>query len=320
MNVDNHPILIEKNITTKKIIYFYSNVHLGDIHLGRSYVKWFVDNFDAKFCYSHNYDPEVLSDIDNLLFDNSLWQTLPRGGDIIEKDNCIYLNTWIGSGGLAIGVNFDAIHFIFSKYFNFLIKKGFYCKKSYLPRILPKIDFQHPSLLLKNIDQWFKDKISKRRIFFCNNTPESSQSFHNNLNEVILLISQKYPEFEIYISNQVQPLLTSNNVFYAEKILDKKHTFNLNELSYFSTYCDIIIGRGSGPFTFCEVVENLNKTWVSLTWGDLGPDAFNGLYKFPNQGKYIRTLKPHVHSDAFSFKSWQENIEIALKEAGLNIS
>ena len=34
---------------------------------------------------------------------------------------------------------------------------------------------------------------------------------------------------------------------------------NLNEISYLSTKCDLIIGRSSGPYTFCIVEENYNK-------------------------------------------------------------
>lgn len=274
----------------KKII-FYSNVHLGDLHLSRSYIRWFIENFNTDFTYTHNYDPQVLSDIDHLTFDKNKWRSLPRNGDIIELEEAIFFNTWIGSGGLAMGVNFDAIHFLFSKYFNFLIQKGFSSKETVLPKLLPKIDFKHPSLFIKNIDEWFKNRNCNRKIFICNNTPESGQSFLNNLNQLILIISNNNPQDDIYLSNQVEPLIDNEkNIFYAEKIINKNYSFNLNELSYFSTYCDIIIGRGSGPFSFSEVEENLNKIWLSLTSEHLALDSFNGLNKFKNKGKYIHTL------------------------------
>jgi hypothetical protein len=86
------------------------------------------------------------------------------------------------------------------------------------------------------------------------------------------------------------------NIFYIEYILQKPF-FNLNEISYFSTFCDILIGRGSGPFSFCEVKENLDKIWVSITFPHLEKDAFNGLNKFENKGKYYHTMDANLIFD-----------------------
>jgi hypothetical protein len=283
----------------RKKISFYSNVHLGDIHLGRSYIKWFVDNFEADFFYSHNYDHTVLSDIDNLIFDNQNYKFLPRDSDIIEKENFIFLNTWIGAGGLAVGCNFKAIFILFTKYFNFLKSKGILCKQDSLPDLLPKIHFNHQSIKTKKIDEWFKNRDKNKRILICNNVPQSGQSFTESLNSFIINLSNLYPQYEFYVTNQENPLVSRSNVFYIDTIINEQQKFNLNQISYFSTYCDIIVGRGSGPFSFCEIEENLNKTWVSLTFEHLFSDAFNGFHKFPNQGIYIHSLNEQVFMKAF---------------------
>jgi len=46
-----------------------------------------------------------------------------------------------------------------------------------------------------------------------------------------------------------------------------KNNFDLNEISYLSTFCDVIIGRGSGPYCFSHVKKNIfneNKTYISV--------------------------------------------------------
>jgi hypothetical protein len=45
----------------------------------------------------------------------------------------------------------------------------------------------------------------------------------------------------------------------------KVENSDLNEISYLSTFCDIIVGRSSGPFTFSNVKENIfdgNKAFL----------------------------------------------------------
>ena len=42
---------------------------------------------------------------------------------------------------------------------------------------------------------------------------------------------------------------------------------DLNEISYLSTFCDVIIGKESGPFAFCTIKDNLmneNKTFINF--------------------------------------------------------
>jgi hypothetical protein len=273
-----------------KPIYFYSNTHLGDIHLGRSYIQWFVDNFDAKFYYTHNYSADVLIDNENLEYVSDVWQQLPQSSGVIENDHCIYFNTWIGADGTALGVNFEAIHFIFTKYFNYLIQKGYKCKKNNLEKLLPSINFNSSKIQKNNIDNWFKDKTLNNKIFIANNYVESGQSSNFNMNLLAETLAEKFSNIEYYLTNKEAPVIQNyKNIFYIEDIIQKPK-FNLNEISYFSTFCNILIGRGSGPFSFCEVKENLNKIWISITFPHLEKDVFNGLHKFENKGKYYHTM------------------------------
>jgi hypothetical protein len=273
-----------------KTICFYSNTHLGDIHLGRSYVQWFVDNFDAKFYYTHNYSSDVLSDIDKLEYLPEIWGQLPTSGGIIEDDANIYLNTWIGADGTAMGVNFEAIHFIFTKYFHFLVGRGYKCNKNNLELLMPKINFNSDKVSKNEINTWFNSHKLNKKILISNNYVQSGQSINFHMNTLIEKLAEQFPDIEFYLTNQELPIIKNyQNIFYIDTIINKP-PFNLNEISYFSTFCDCIIGRGSGPFSFCEIEENINKLWISITFPHLGPDSFNGLNKFSNNGKYIHTM------------------------------
>ena len=58
-----------------------------------------------------------------------------------------------------------------------------------------------------------------------------------------------------------------NNIVDANTLVADKTKSNLNEISYISRFCDIIVGRGSGPFCFTHVKENLydeNKTYIAF--------------------------------------------------------
>lgn len=274
-------------------IVFYSNVNLGDIHLGRSYVRWFRDNYDLPISYTHNQPKEVLADIEGIGWIPNECYALDRNGLSIPKNNKLYCNTWIGAGFTALGVNFTAIHHVFSQHVEALRAQGIE-PKGPLPKMPPKIDFTSDHLHIAEVDAWKYHLTDRKRVLIANNFVQSNQAHNFNMNDLIVQLSNERPEIDFYLTNQVEPLLSLPNVFYAERIINSPRPFNLNEIAYFSTFCDTIIGRGSGPFSFCEIEENLDKTWISLTHSHLAPDVFNGLHTFPNKGRYIHNPDPSI--------------------------
>jgi len=280
-------------------VLFYSNVHLGDLHLSRSYIRWFIDNSqDVKFFYAHNQHPNVLCDINIPLILGDLCYRLPRNGDIvtisIDGNDFLALNTWIGAGGLAVGCNFDACHINFTKYFDYLVKNGVKFKFDFLPKMIPRIDFFSSCINKELVDKWFANKKNKRSILIANNRVASNQSTNINMNEYIAKLGLTFPSLDFYLTNQEHTLISLPNVFYIEHITNSQSDFSLNDIAYFSTFCDVIVGRGSGPFSFCEIKDNLDKTWISFTFEHLKSDSFNGLNMFDNNGKYIHTMNTEV--------------------------
>lgn len=280
-------------------VLFYSNVHLGDLHLSRSYIQWFIDHAEnINFFYAHNQHPNALCDIDIPLIQDNFCYKLPQNRDIIKMsikgNEFIAFNTWIGAGGLAVGCNFEACHINFTKYFKYLINNGVSFKSNYLPKLMPKINFSSSCIKREVIDKWFNDKKTKASVLIANNKVMSGQSINTNMNDYVKKIALTFPAIDFYLTNQEHPLISLPNVFYIEHITYSESEFSLNDIAYFSTFCDIIVGRGSGPFSFCEIEDNLNKTWISFTFEHLKSDSFNGLNMFDNHGKYIHTMNTEV--------------------------
>ncbi len=280
-----------------KEIIFYSNVHLGDLHLARPFIKWFADNFvEVKVKFDHNYSPKVFKDIKNVEFSDFGWHDkLPREGDIFcnDEEGIYIFNTWAYSGGLNIGCNYIALQNLFKKYFNFLISKDERFQHisfpSQIEAFVPKIDFTSDQINKNYIDHFFKDAKWHKKIYVSNNYVASKQADNFNMNQLILEISNKFPDTLLILSNKIDPLLLDSlNIIYAQDLVDSKVTdnFDMLEQSYISTFCDIILGRNSGPFTFAEVDENRNKTWITMLYSHINYDAFNLFNIFSHSSEY----------------------------------
>lgn len=272
-------------------IVFYSNVHMGDLHLSRPYVKWFVDSFPfVKISYSHNYDKSIFSDIKNLnIASDEIWQSLPRQGDIFHSEDYSFVafNTWAYAGDVRMGCNYFSLHNIFSRYLELLkqIDERFINFK--LPKyLIPKIEYDRNSPYILNVENWFKNKQNDKKIFVSNNFVESNQAHNFNMSELISEWASNHLNCDFYISNKIDPLVQLDNVYYNTDIINKNGT-DMIEQSYISTFCDIIIGRNSGPFSFAEVEENLNKKWITMSFNSIPQDAFNWFNLFPNEGEYF---------------------------------
>jgi hypothetical protein len=76
-----------------------------------------------------------------------------------------------------------------------------------------------------------------------------------------------------------------DNVVFTNDII-KSNECDLNEISYLSTFCDIIVGRNSGPFCFASTKNNLkdpNKTFYAF--GNKETDCF--VYEVDVECKFI---------------------------------
>jgi hypothetical protein len=132
--------------------------------------------------------------------------------------------------------------------------------ESYIP------DINWSSYDISGIDNFF---LSNNKKFYClisNGDVLSGQSKNHNLNRIIEPIAERYKNVGFILTNSNNKII-KENVFYTDDII-KTDGGDLNEIGYIGTKCDIIIGRGSGPFCFCHNKTAMNdpsKTLISFT-------------------------------------------------------
>jgi len=277
-------------------LYFYNYWHNGDIHYSREFVKDIISktNFDNYF-YAHNNkigllkDIKELREIDFFLIGTDKLNSL----DCFYEDGDIFINTWIGKSAMKytkFGININSNYMIYEEIYKFLNIKLNDDKNIYLPTI--NFDFIDNK---KFIELFFKNRKNKN-ILICNGRVCSGQSTNESLEPFIVKLSKEFPNINFIFtdnSNKVE----ADNIFYTSDIINLGNKTDLNEISYLSTFCDIIIGKESGPFAFCTIKDNLNdenKTFINFCHTQLHVWYTNGNCKYVwtnNYNQIYETIK-----------------------------
>jgi hypothetical protein len=240
-------------------IIFYNPCRNGDIHVSRGYILDIINKLpEHNFFYAQHpfYATKdfLLKDIPNLKLYSGVYNFHDNSSITIDKDN-IYINTWYGQDNFKYfelskseDCSFYILHEIFRnvyKYFNLELDT--------FDKYLPKINFDN--LELDIIDS-FLEKINgfDKKILVCTNPVHSSQSQNFDFNPIINIIASEYPNYAFIITADIQ---TSKNIFKMKDVIDVN--CDLNEISYLSKFCDVIIGRSSGAYTFSLIDENINN-------------------------------------------------------------
>jgi hypothetical protein len=138
--------------------------------------------------------------------------------------------------------------------------------KDYLPTIDYKLYKVNPIIDFLNTKKYIK------KILISNCDVLSGQSHNFDFNPIINYVSDIFPNMLFIITNVMGEKISKNNIIYFEDIVKCGGT-DLNEISFLSIYCDILIGRNSGPHTFCFVKENImneNKIFICFSHENFG--------------------------------------------------
>lgn len=236
---------INKN-QIKKII-FYNNFNHGDIHYSREFIKFFSKELRVPSFVNHKKCPTLLEDTQIPFIHANLYHLNQNG--FYFQNGVLFLNTWIGQeGGKWLHQHPSGCN-LKNNY------KMFFEKAKTLGLKMPDEDHFIPS-----IDYSFfktKDvKINSRSILVANGPCLSGQSKNFNMDEVIIRLAEKHPNYSFYTTQKVNTNL-KNVIDCNETIGKDKNLNNLNEISYISSFCDIIVGRASGPYCFSHTKQNL---------------------------------------------------------------
>jgi hypothetical protein len=259
-----------------KKICFFTNGHNGDIIHSKTFIQDITNQLNVPCFYHHKNNHKVSQDIST-----TVTQIYP--GDyyvkFFELKNILFINTWLwpymydGSySEVNIKTNYQIFDNIYKKINEFL---GTNIQLKNIEEYLPTIDFD---IVEKNNIDKFIEKHLNKKILFCNSSCLSGQtSYNDDMSDFILRLSNEYPNMNFIATKKFES--QRKNIYFTDDII-KINGCDLNEIGYLSTFCDLIIGRNSGPFCFSTIKQNYNNPKkIFYAFGHNQSDCFHGNVK-----------------------------------------
>lgn len=289
----NNHIMLDLNTTINKDIVFYNNFHNGDLHYSREFIKDIYiktkDNYNDYYNY-HKFDnSEVLLDIEKTI-NKAYLPNLPDNRGFYDDGRTIFINTWIGHNNMQYLIKSCSL---FSNYHMFeTIYNRLNIKLEPIEYYIPKIEFDmYNQEYLNNIDLFFKNTKGDKNILISNGNVNSGQAINFDFSLIINTLANDFKSYN-FICTSNTFATKSNNIFFSDNII-MKHMDDLNEIGYLSKYCDVIIGRASGPYCFTHIKENINnenKKYISFS-------------KVKNEGVWYEGKAKNIWSNDFNINN-----------------
>jgi hypothetical protein len=238
-------------------LFLYIFGHNGDIHFIREYIKDIISktNFDEYYLLHNNNENDLL-DVPNLKIEklneycySNYNQTDFKYTNINDED--IYIN--------ITALDFKQEHFY--KLFRLVYDKLLIKFESY-DFYIPTIDYQKYEI--SGVNDYINKNKDKFKILFSNGNILSWQTSFIDYEVIVDKLSDEFKNIHFILTKKLN--IEKENVFYTDDIINIRKK-DLNEISYLSTYCDIIVGSSSGPFIYTLVKENLknyNKKFIYI--------------------------------------------------------
>jgi hypothetical protein len=256
----------------KNLYFFNFKAHNGDLHYNREFVKDIINKIDCDEYYLlQNMSEKLLLDIDKLKFgqlnnncfinettyiiNNDIYINIHPGRNIIERmiisqneHNEIY------GGALSLDYYYQIFSIIYNK-LNIKIS-GIY---QYIP------DINYSKFEISNINNYIENN-HKHKILICNGDCHNTHS-SNDIDFLYITekLSEKYTSIDFILTKKID--IEKENIIFTDDLI-KADFPDLNEISYLSKFCDIIIGKASGPYCFTitkENIKNKNKSYIFIT-------------------------------------------------------
>lgn len=266
-------------------ILLFNHYHRGDLFTHKAYAKHLKELIpECEFGYLHFNHPKVNLDLGIPLVGQP---SLNHTEVAVRATDGVLINTWVGAYSALLkkhdGINLPFLHESWSNIFNILTEV--------LGR--PIIINPDPNYYIPDTDYSFYDtktidtyleSSNKRRVLVCNGRPMSHQSNNEtNLQTEIDLLASRFPSVDFIATSKYETSM--DNILFTDNIIQDGDVFtlnapwhdrpvnncDLNEISYLSRHCDIIVGRNSGPSVFCETKTNYmdeTKSFLMFTWGE----------------------------------------------------
>ena len=272
-------------------IVFFNHYHRGDLFTSKEYVRQIMRNYPGfEYEYWHYNHPKIVRDLGITTY--LIPEQIDRNSQFVKIDNTTYaVNTWWDVFEKHGGVNMLTLNESWQNIFNLL---NLYCNTKLLVSeaqdYIPTVDYS--CFNVSPVDKFVMN--NRKRALFCNGVPMSSQSFFGDMSDVINEFAFQHPHVDFICTKRIES--KEPNVYFTDDITETSEEYpvnvpwndrettgcDLNEISYLSTKCDLIVGKNSGPFVFCETKDNFmdeNKHIISFSKGSRESMSYEMLLK-----------------------------------------
>lgn len=251
-------------------IIFYNHFGAGDIYESREFVKaWMRLIPSREYFYSHGKNPRILLDIPELQFKAPTVHMDAKKGAWDDLNGNLYVNTWIGRSGKyvlpGIGCTVEKLY----EMHNDML--GTY-NLGQLPGqpidYLPEIDYEMYNL--EGCKRFLSDPSHQKLVFIDNGLVQSAQAKNFEFIDIIEAVANNHPHISFLVTHSF--VTTCPNI-YGTSAITGQADFDLNEVSYLSLFCKVLIGRNSGPHVFTQNRINCadeRKKLLSFTYHPQG--------------------------------------------------
>jgi hypothetical protein len=263
-------------------IVFFNAFHNGDVHVSRGFVRQIMSKVkqlhgDTVFSYSHRNPSNLLADIEGLHYNPHLInQVGSEHNNLVRLGDMVFINTWYAQQRWKYmnryGITFDTLYAAFDdtckSIWNFSLEDISQNPSDFFPVI------DYDKFHIGPAQQWLAGHPEKK-ILVENGLAKSDQATNFPLVPVIVKAAQRHPEMTFILTEKDGANLPPN-VVYSHNIIRKSERSDLNETSFLSSQCDLIIGRSSGVFSFCLTQDNLFRRKIKyLCFSNLTPTHDN---------------------------------------------
>lgn len=239
-------------------VIFFNHWHHGDLFTSREMIADIISQFPQfRFFYAHRCHRKIISDIVTHITDYApVLNSIGEGNKIDFFNNAFLFNTWIGAWGEAwhkhghrhpSRIEHYEIYGFMYDYARF--KFGWDVKlKNSVWDYVPTINYE--KFNLEPVKQFMKEH--PKAVLFSNNDARSEQTNIGNMQEIIEELARKYDGLAFVAT---QKFITNlPNIFFTSDII--KEECDLNEISYMSTLCPVLVGKNSSPSTYFNTKQN----------------------------------------------------------------
>lgn len=252
----------------KKVVFF-NHWHNGDIHVSRGIVKQIINKVNqqdptVEFFYTHRNAPDMLLDIPNLGYDPLSINKLNSQDSVLIHQDIVYINTWYDQqfqkfarqcGILTIDALYAAFDAACQKIWNFSLQEISNNSEDFFPII------DYSKFKIEKALDWLEQH-TEEKILIGNGNALSNQAYNFQMAPIVNRLAIENPH-KTFILSQRENCDMPANVCYTSDIIQKNGT-DLNEISFLSSKCNLIIGKASGAFTFSLTQENLFRRKIKF--------------------------------------------------------